>query len=408
MGESIRKQFGPETYQLVERTRKNMKSIRAADHKTAARMLEKVQKEYAGAESQKLKDVAHSFSLMLELINRCESAYRYFRLQGKEHKDFEQKPYATIFVFTAHPTEARSPEILQIYQEIYKLLIQALNKGQKLVEDKLRFYLNLSLNVSMARSAKPTVEDEAHYLYSYILRDEIVTQQIQFAKKGITVNFRSWVGGDKDGHPGVNEKTMIMSLNLSRNKLVGWIRLRLLKLSKDLSYLNGREKDIERIQELLKLLPSLRKVKDGDGERVVEFKNKLKSLGPSLAKTKMSFPDFEDISTLLWLYPAIVLPLEVREDAELVHEALKNEKLTIYKMLEKLKSISLGYKAKWYVRGFILSMSESAEDVDAGLKLAKKTLGSYAIPVAPLFETAFALENATAILAKYFEKNPSV
>lgn len=408
LGESIKQQYGKDTFDLVEQTRRSMKSIRAVDHQSAVATLEKAQKRFAKTGDKRLKEVAHSFSLMLELINRCESAYRYFRLQGKESKRHKEKPHAVIFVFTAHPTEARSPEILQIFQEIYQLLIQALNKGFAQSEERLRFYLSLALNAKMARSSKPSVEDEAHYLYSYILRDEIVSQQIRFAKEGVNVNFRSWVGGDKDGHPGVNEKTMLMSLSLSRARLLDWIKIRLQSVKNDLKFLGDREKDLKAISDLIDMTKGLRKIGPKDGTKVVKFKKAQNALAASLRKTKISFPNMEDISTLLWIYPAIALPLEIREDAEVAHQALSDKNLSIYKMLAKLKEISEGYKAKWYARGFILSMSEQATDIEAGLELQKKAAGGYKIPVVPLFETAQALENSVAILSAYFEKNKQV
>lgn len=408
LGESIQSQYGKDAYAMVEKTRQAMKSIRAVEHKKAVAVLEKVQKQMASASDKRLHEVAHAFSLMLELINRCESAYRYTRLQGKNRKEFAQKPHAVIFVFTAHPTEARSPEILQIFQEIYSLLRQALNKGFEHVEERLRFFLSLSLHTSMARTAKPTVEDEARYLYSYILRDEIISQQIKFAKEGANVNFRSWVGGDKDGHPGVDEKTMLMSLTLSRGKLIEWIHSRLSRAQSNLKFLNTNGGEVQALQELIGELKALKKIESGDGKKIVLFKKKLKQVSKLLSKTNISFPDMDDVSTLLWIYPAMVLPLEIREDAEVVHQALNDSKLAIFKMLSTLKNISSGYKAKWYGRGFILSMSEEAGDIEAGLRLQKKALGGYRIPVVPLFETAQALENSVGILGEYFEKNPSI
>lgn len=408
LGDCIREQYGEQTFELVEKTRRSMKSIRAVDHAEAVKVLQKNQTSLSKTSDKKLKELAHSFSLMLELINRCESSYRYIRLQGKERAEFKQKPHAVIFVFTAHPTEARSQEILQIFQEVYHLLNQALRKGFEHVEDRLRFYLSLALNTSMARSAKPTVEDEAKYLYSYILRDEIISQQIKFAKEGTNVNFRSWVGGDKDGHPGVNEKTMLMSLGLSRKRLMSWIQKRLENICHDLKFIESSEKHQKDLKDLMGELKKLGKIGAKDGEKVARFKKKQKQVAASLAKTKVKFPDMEDISNLLWIYPAIVLPLEVREDAEVVHEAMENAKLPIYKMLSTLNEISQGYKAKWYVRGFILSMSEAAKDIEAGLKVQKMAMGGFRIPVVPLFETANALENSVQILTEYFQKHPSV
>ncbi len=408
LGETIKEQFGKESFDAIEKTRREMKRIRSSGRKESVSSLLKTQKRIQGMSDERLKELAHSFSLMLELINRCESAYRHTRLQGREKRSYERRPHGVIFVFTAHPTEARSPEILELFQEVYRLLILALTKGKDHAQDRLKFYLGLSLNTSMARSSRPTVADEAHYLYSYVLRDEIISQQIQFAKEGSHVSFRSWVGGDKDGHPGVDERAMLASLNLSREKLLDWTEVRLGRIKSDLKFLSNVQSQIKLCDELKSLMKGLRKIRPGDGKKVVAFKKKAKELSSSLEKTRIGFPDMRDLSMLLWLYPAIVLPLEVREDAEVVEEALKNEDLAIFKMLKTIKEISEGYKPKWYARGFILSMSEQASDIMNGLELQKKTIGPYRIPVVPLFETAQALENSVQILEEYFQKRPAI
>ena len=67
-------------------------------------------------------------------------------------------------------------------------------------------------------------------------------------------------------------------------------------------------------------------------------------------------------------------------------------------MLILLKEISTGFNAKWYVRGFILSMVESHKDVINGHKLASKVFKKYEIPIIPLFENEKALTNAKSIL----------
>ncbi|MCO4756199.1 MAG: phosphoenolpyruvate carboxylase, partial [Bacteriovoracaceae bacterium] len=408
LGDSIKNQYGGSVYKLVEKTRRDMKSIRAVSHKEAIKVLEKNKKIISNLDTEQLKQIAHSFSLMLELINRCESAYRHQRLEGMSHQSFKQLPHAVIFVFTAHPTEARSPEILSLFQKIYELLIQALEEGFEGVKDKLKYCLDLSLNVSMARSAKPSVEDEACHLYSYVLRDEILSNQIKFAKNDIVVNFRSWVGGDKDGHPGVNSKTMIASLNYSRNRLLDFIEKRLNSALEDIRFLGQVPKEKLELVNLISSLKALRKITRDDGSRIVEFKKRLEQTKSTIESKGVLFPDLEDVTRLLWLYPAIVMPLEIREDSELVHEALDDPKLAICGMLSKIEEISRGYKAKWYARGFILSMCESSEDLSAGLSLVKKVFGGYRIPVVPLFETAKSLSESVQILGEYFSKHKSI
>lgn len=67
-------------------------------------------------------------------------------------------------------------------------------------------------------------------------------------------------------------------------------------------------------------------------------------------------------------------------------------------MLEQVHSITHGTDPKNYIRGFILSMVESAEDIKNGINLVKKVFKSYALPVVPLFENQLALTNADTIL----------
>ena len=407
LGKSIKDQYGKTVFNKVEKLRKDMKVIRTSSEVEIEEILKKNQKGLAKIGSKELFQIAHSYALMLELINRCESAYRYYRLQGKAHKEFEQKPYASIFVFTAHPTEARSEETLKIFREIYECLIEGLNFGLHHVQDKIKYLLSLALYIPMARNEKPTVKDEAQYLYSYVLREEIISQQIDFYRRGITVHFRSWVGGDKDGHPGVDEKTLVMSLNKSRECIIHWLNKKLKELENDLKYL-GVNKSVENsIQKVRLSVSELKKIKAGDGKKINHFKRNLIGLNTKLKTNyKITFNMLEEINILFWLYPALVLPLEIREDAQIVTEANSNPKLKIAKMLKTLKEISEGFKPKWYVRGFVLSQTDTAQDIIGGLNLIKKTFRKYTIPIVPLFETASSLERATDILEELFKEKP--
>lgn len=67
-------------------------------------------------------------------------------------------------------------------------------------------------------------------------------------------------------------------------------------------------------------------------------------------------------------------------------------------MLEHVYSITHGTDPKNYIRGFILSMVESAEDIKNGINLVKQIFRSYALPVVPLFENQLALTSADNIL----------
>lgn len=411
LGLAIKAEYGPQTYRRIESVRKNMKSIRSTAVEETLAVLHKQAKGLKRFEDGELFRIAHSFALMLELINSCESAYRTWRIRQKAPVEFRQKPRAANFVFTAHPTEARSPESLFLFQKITLLLEQALQYGTTGVDESLSYLLRLALKVPMSREHKPTVKDEAEYLYSIVLREEIIDQQISFSRQGIPVNFRSWVGGDKDGHPNVDEKTLLTSLELSRKHILGWIERKIDLVMQDLSQLGIRTSTAASV---LKKAESLRKLTKGDGKRVEAFKSALRSALDSLEmEAGMSVPVLEEIRELLTVYPALVLPLEVREDSELVRAAVASGKpsrkalkdFAITRMIQTLNDISEGSTPKWYVRCLVLSMVMDEHDIQAGYQLICLYMGDYRIPVVPLFENAHALENGTAILEHYFQLN---
>lgn len=405
LGNVIRDEFGEKSFLEIERLRKQMKKIRGAEPQLVHQSLRKQSAQMQKLSTQRLSEIAHSYGVMLELINRCESAYRVSRLNEKEREEISSRPHAIIFVFTAHPTEARSEITLELFRSI-QLLLQNVMAGKIKGEDELYHLLKLVLKVPMGKNEKPTVEDEAKHIFGTILRTDILQEQVDLKKRDIIVHFRTWVGGDKDGHPGVDEKTMLKSWQLSRVALIKYINTKLDNVKKHFSFVDKNSKIFNRVD---KYLHDVARIRMSDGARVVRLNTEIKNLGHSYSKiVGVVSPDLVDIINLLWLYPALVIPLEVREDSELVHEALKNRRAAVSRMLTTLKQISSGHDPKWYVRGFVLSMVESEKDLLAGLELCQEMLGTYAIPVVPLFENAHALENGVDILRAYFKQKPNV
>ena len=111
----------------------------------------------------------------------------------------------------------------------------------------------------------------------------------------------------------------------------------------------------------------------------------------------------KNIIDLLKIFPGLVLPLELREESGLVHKALKApaKEMNISRMLMSLERITGGKDVRHYVRGFVLSQTESADDISAGVRLSKKYLGKAVLPVVPLFESAHSLSNSVTIIEEY-------
>lgn len=410
LGKAIQQEYGRDIYQKIESSRKKMKTIRGGDPDQVFHTLSQEMRKYQKLNNKQIHQICNGFSLMLEVINRCEMAYRTHRLKNNVVEEPKKKPHAIVFVMTAHPTEARSPQLLGLFESIQQILVESLDKGLKTFEEELYHFMLLALRISLAVGTKPSVKDEANNVYSYILHDRILEKIIDFSFRDINVSLRSWVGGDKDGHPGVDEKTMVTSLNLSRYRLVEFTAR---KISKALSFVALLEDDSAihlqtQMEFCLHQLMSLKNIKRSDGLRISEFK---KSFHLLIKNYKNSLhvlaPELKQVEQLIWIFPALVVPLEVREDSAVVKEALKNEQ-AINRMLTTLKEVSKGLDPKWYVRGFVLSMVMDANDVLNGIKLVKRSLGGYNIPVVPLFENEQALSSAVEILSTVLKSDAKI
>lgn len=398
LGKAIKEEHGNDFFLKIEKVRLQMKKMRGLGPKNWEKATAILLANYQDFDKLPLNEqmaMAHSFSSMLELINRCESAYRDFRLSSKKMNLGKKKPEAIVFVLTAHPTEARSPEALAIYRLIQEVLLKSFTQGKKKVEADLFNLLKMALKIPMARETKPTVLNEATHIFENVLKEEILSLLIEFREKDLPVMLRSWVGGDKDGHPGVDEKTMVETLTLSRKYLLNFIFARLEEMD------NLKKADIFEIKKDLK---KLSKIQDSDGIKILKLVEKIKML-----KLATDSIPLKKIDSLLRLFPALVLPLEIREDSQIVGEALINPpKYAIARMLITLEKISKGTKPKYYIRGFILSMVKSVKDLENGISLVKKTMGKLDLPVVPLFETEGALKHSHIVLQNIFAKQKNL
>lgn len=403
LGVSIKDIYGAKLYQDIENLRLKMKEVRQQEADVVHAALEDVYRRMHKASDADLHKVAKAFSLMLEVINACEAAYRAFRLQDI-HASFDKLPDSLVYVFTSHPTEARSKEFLFLTDQVEDLLIKALSRGFEEVSEELHHLFQMALRIPFANNRRPEVRDEAQQIFHTVMDERILSEQIDLKKKGVNVFFRTWVGGDKDGHPKVGPVTLLQTLTLSRQKLLLFIDHRLAVFQSELVLFNLKQ---TRITSLLTVLKSesraLKKISDHDGKRVLKFKKNLLTLITISDEKKVSSPALRDLKELLRLYPALVLPMEIREDSSLIHDALKNPQ-PIAQMLKLIKKISSGLDPRYYVRGFIISMCQKPEDLMAAVELVIKQMGSFVIPAVPLFENEQGLRNSVDILTQTFQK----
>lgn len=398
LGNEVEKLYGKETFLQVESIRKAMKRGREAPKKLPKEIYGLYEK-LSTLSNDELKRLAHIYSIYLELINHCESAFRCAKLRGKIPVTFKKIPENLIYVFTAHPTESRSENAQKLFMEIEKTILTHSLSKEHSCDQELSFYIRLLLMTTLSNQEKPTLVDEANHIYSIILSNKMIAHQIKMKEKGIAIRYRAWIGGDKDGHPYVDETTTETSLSLSRKAIVSFIRVELkteLELFHSLDESSERGDLLKNFSVFLEKINSLESLVEGDDLKVLDFINLTSNLNK-----RFNSPLLKKVLLLVDLYPALVVPLEFREDSKQIHEALKDPTANISRMLGFLKKIAKPKHIYRYVRGFIVSMTESEKDLFAARDLQIKMIGATALPIVPLFEKRSALEKSEEIITNF-------
>lgn len=408
LGRVIESELGLKAFRRIENLRRYVKSKSGQ----SVQGLLKMKKDLEKLNPQEQYQIAHAFALMLELINSCESAYRAHRLRQEQAPKASKNPGRIIHVLTAHPTESRSPDILHYFKKIQNLLEEYLQNPSKENIETLYILLKYAWRIPLSKQRKPSVMDEAEYIYSLVLQKEVIDVYLSKKEELQPFYIRTWVGGDKDGHPGVDDKAMLGSLQMSRKYLLAWADEILESLESDLEPLTqGKSQDKASLQKiyrqlnaLQKSLKGLRVLKAGDSQKVASFTKDLTELKTSYEKI-MRCPSLRlnKINHLLMVFPGLVVPLELREDSAVVQDAVAHpsKNINIVRMLKQLSKISPKHNPRFYVRGFILSQCESEKDIEAGVALVKRHLKEVNLPVVPLFESAHSLENSEEIISTF-------
>ncbi|NJM09749.1 MAG: phosphoenolpyruvate carboxylase, partial [Bdellovibrionaceae bacterium] len=197
LGEVIREYEGDKFFERIEQYRRRLKRSRHAhDTSNLAAISKKLNAE---SKEQQLK-VAHAFSLLLEVMNLCESAHRTWRQRQKPVHEPLTKKIELNFVLTAHPTEARDQTVVEILGSLTGLLVEGLNNNFVFNEPELSSQFRMLWLHPLVKTEAPTVNDEANYMYSLVFGKSQVDFLLK-TKTSYDLKLRTWVGGDKDGHP---------------------------------------------------------------------------------------------------------------------------------------------------------------------------------------------------------------
>jgi phosphoenolpyruvate carboxylase len=441
LGNALAAAAGDAIFEAVEAVRRCMVRYRDADGPAASEeALDRAAATLDGLTTEQRSEVARAYTLYLQLVNVCENAYRTHRLRQAEadaaagprqdragrdrsagRSAFDTpagRPGARVtFVLTAHPTESRSPANIRLLRRVQDHVLASLDSGRPIDRREIRNLLQLAWLVGTHPREKPSVDDEAAHLFS-LLTDPILSEWVALTEAGHEVLLRSWVGGDKDGHPGVGAEQTQASLQRSRDRLVAFVRrVCFPPLAEDVGLAaeganndspEGHPDDAAEggpadsaseleaaFAELDASLQALDRISDGDGARMGALRASIDGFQELWhAHLGVRHPAAQRLTTLLGVFPALVVPLELREE----RGGFASDS-PIAAMMARLTEIAAGGAVAHYARAVVVSMTLDAEDLLEAQRLVDGMLGDSPLPVIPLFELPDVLERAPGILA---------
>ena len=264
LGEAIRGLAGEEAFALVEEVRAASKDLRGDASPDSARRLRDRLGELGLGD---LRTLIRAFSVYFDLINLAEqqarvrairshlraadparvdespeSALRQLRDRGIGAEQVaEQLARALICpVFTAHPSEARRRTILEKLSSIARQL-DGLENSRIVPRERDRAIASIAEEVEtlwlsdMIRETRPSVEDEVRQSLGVVMENllEVVPRVYRGLEAGLGrvypertwevppfLRFGSWIGGDRDGHPGVSAVTTARTVRIQQVSLL--------------------------------------------------------------------------------------------------------------------------------------------------------------------------------------------
>ncbi len=265
LGGAIRGLAGEEAFALVEEIRAAAKDLRADASPEAARRL---RDRLGGLGLADLRTLIRAFSVYFDLTNLAEqqarvrairaharaadpsredespeSALRQLRDRGIDAEQVAEHLGRALIcpVFTAHPSEARRRTILEKLSAIARDLDRLEDRALVPIERE-RAVASIAEEVETLwlsdtiRESRPSVEDEVRQGLGVVEENllEVVPRVYRSIEAALGrvypgrdwevpafLRFGSWIGGDRDGHPGVKAATTAGAVRLQQESLLG-------------------------------------------------------------------------------------------------------------------------------------------------------------------------------------------
>ncbi|MCH9695138.1 MAG: phosphoenolpyruvate carboxylase [Gammaproteobacteria bacterium] len=264
LGDLIREQSGDALFEFVENARLRAIRRRENNEKPGEELAELV----GGLEPQQALEVIRSFSTYFQMVNTAEKVHRirrrreylrdvvHYQPGGLEDTFIKLKASGVDAerlqalintlsiepIFTAHPTEPTRRTILRKEQNIVRHLVNLLNPTMTPQEkdaalQNIRLLATTGWQTDEHPSEQMTVSDELEHVLFFVTDvlyraippfyedlDSAIARIYGDEGNSIEVpnllHFGSWVGGDMDGNPNVNAKTIRATLARQRSLIL--------------------------------------------------------------------------------------------------------------------------------------------------------------------------------------------
>ena len=284
VGSLIREQGGEELFEFVEAARVRAIRRREGNYRPGERLIDLVENK----DPDFATEVIRGFSTYFQMVNTAEKVHRIRRRREHLIEPGEYQPggfedmllrlkaagldvdaFQDILdnmhvepVFTAHPTEPTRRTILRKEQHIVRRLVDMLNPTMT-IQEKGACLANIRLEVTTGwqthehPSERMTVADELEHVL-FFLTDilyrvvpafyedienaalHVFGQDAERLKVPNFLRFASWVGGDMDGNPNVNAKTIRSTMARQRSLVLNLYFNECASIATKLSQSEGR------------------------------------------------------------------------------------------------------------------------------------------------------------------------
>ncbi len=356
-------------------------------------------------------------------------------------------------VITAHPTEVMLPETIHAYRNLSANLLALDNttlapEERENITDNIRAIILRQWKSRVIRDKPPTPQDEARY--GIELTEKILWEAVPLFFRELRVAYRreigdmaevspcpiqfaSWMGGDRDGHPGVTAQVTREVLQMSIAAAKRLYAHEIATLTKKLYFLPEDSSKIQFQKRLQNHLEELARITEAGVSRE-SFMRRLESL-KALLRAHDLMPIVEkELQNLIWrlrVFGFSLLKLDIRQSSE-VHKraaasfipgyatldedekiahllaALAKNKVSPPKILPKetrevLATMTLLQECPAELFGdYIISMAAEASDILAVQFLLKAAGVARKIPISPLFETPETLASAAGVMSRLY------